>query len=96
MLNTAAGKDYWFAPCHMSQFNEWLKFVAAALDLPESLSSKAGRKTFTDWCYNTLLLTTDSVKVLLGRKSASGLEVYGRPDERRVMAELKQSPFKRQ
>ena len=74
----------------LPQFNEWLKFVAAALDLPESLSSKAGRKTFTDWCYNTLLLTTDSVKVLLGRKSASGLEVYGRPDERRVMAELSQ------
>ena len=77
----------------LPQFNDWLKFVAAALDLPESLSSKAGRKTFTDWCYNTLLLTTDSVKVLLGRKSASGLEVYGRPDERRVMAELKQSPL---
>lgn len=79
----------------LPQFNEWLKFVAAALNLPETLSSKAGRKTFTDWCYNTLLLTTDSVKVLLGRKSASGLEVYGRPDERRVMAELSQSPLKK-
>ena len=77
----------------LTQFNEWLKFVAAALDLPEDLSSKAGRKTFTDWCYNTLMLSTDSVKVLLGRKTDKGLEVYGRPDERRVMAELKQSPI---
>ncbi|SFC12304.1 hypothetical protein SAMN05216167_101503 [Spirosoma endophyticum] len=75
----------------LTQFNEWLKFVAAALDLPADLSSKAGRKTFTDWCFNTLLLSTDSVKVVLGRKSDKGLEVYGRPDERRVAAELEAS-----
>lgn len=75
----------------LTQFNEWLKLIAAQLDLPEELSSKAGRKTFTDWCFNTLMLSTDSVKVLLGRKSDKGLEVYGRPDERRVAAELEQS-----
>ncbi len=73
------------------KFNEFLKLVAAELDLPEDLSSKAGRKTFTDWCYNTLMLSTDVVKVLLGRKSDKGLEVYGRPNERRVIAELQQS-----
>lgn len=73
------------------KFNAWLKVIAAMLDLPDDLSSKAGRKTFTDWCFNTLLLSTDSVKVLLGRKSDKGLEVYGRPDERRVAGELAQS-----
>ena len=75
----------------LAKFNARLKLVAALLDLPEDLSSKAGRKTFTDWCFNTLFLSTDSVKVLLGRKSDKGLEVYGRPDERRVAGELAQS-----
>ncbi|MFD2937097.1 hypothetical protein [Spirosoma flavum] len=37
------------------------------------------------------MLSTDTVKVLLGRKSDKGLEVYGRPDERRVAGELAQS-----
>ncbi|MCK8490730.1 phage integrase SAM-like domain-containing protein [Spirosoma sp. RP8] len=73
------------------RFNDHLKMVAAKLGLHEELSSKAGRKTFTDWCFNTLLLSTDAVKVLLGRKSAKGLEVYGKPDERRVAAEMKKS-----
>lgn len=75
----------------LTKFNGLLKLVAAELHLPADLSSKAGRKTFTDWCFNTLLLSTDTVKVLLGRKSDKGLEVYGRPDERRVVAELNQS-----
>ncbi|GAB3803103.1 hypothetical protein GCM10028819_32470 [Spirosoma humi] len=75
----------------LTKFNAWLKVIAAKLDLPEDLSSKAGRKTFTDWCYNTLLLSTDSVKVVLGRKTDKGLEVYGRPDERRVIGEMEQS-----
>ncbi|RYC69783.1 hypothetical protein EQG79_14405 [Spirosoma sordidisoli] len=75
----------------LPKFNYWLKLIAGELKLHPDLSSKAGRKTFTDWCFNTLHLTTDSVKVLLGRKSDKGLEVYGRPDERRVSAELKQS-----
>lgn len=76
------------------KFNAWLKLIAAEMKFPgklKELSSKAGRKTFTDWCFNTLLLSTDAVKVLLGRKSASGLDVYGKPDERRVAAELQQS-----
>jgi len=73
------------------KFNGYLKVIAAELGLPEDLSSKAGRKTFTDWCFNTLLLSTDAVVVLLGRKSSKGLEVYGRPDERRVIAELSES-----
>lgn len=71
--------------------NDWLKLIAAELGFHPELSTKAGRKTFTDWCYNTLHLTTDAVKVLLGRKSDKGLEVYGRPDERRVIAELNNS-----
>lgn len=75
----------------LSKFNHWLKLVAAEADLPETLSSKAGRKTFTDWCFNVKMLSTDAVKVLLGRKSDKGLEVYGKPDERRVAAELEQS-----
>lgn len=75
----------------LPKFNAWLKVIAAKLDLPEDLSSKAGRKTFTDWCFNKLLLSTDSVKVVLGRKTDSGLEVYGRPDERRVIGEMEQS-----
>ncbi|WP_041616219.1 hypothetical protein [Spirosoma linguale] len=41
--------------------------------------------------FNTKLLSTDLVKVLLGRKSDKGLEVYGRPDERRVVGEMDQS-----
>jgi len=73
------------------KFNGYLKLVAAELNLPDELSSKAGRKTFTDWCFNVLLLSTPSVLVLLGRKTAKGLEVYARPDERRVIAELAQS-----
>jgi integrase len=73
------------------KFNYWLKVIAGELHLHPDLSSKAGRKTFTDWCYNKLYLSTDSVMVLLGRKSSKGLEVYGRPDERRVAAELNQS-----
>jgi hypothetical protein len=72
-------------------FNRWLKSIAGKLHFHEDLSSKAGRKTFTDWCFNTLMLSTDAVMVVLGRKSAKGLEVYGRPDERRVAADLKQS-----
>ncbi|RIV20495.1 hypothetical protein DYU11_20845 [Fibrisoma montanum] len=71
--------------------NLQLKVIAAELGLHPDLSTKAGRKTFTDWCFNTLGLTTDAVKVMLGRKSAIGLEVYGRPDERRVIAELRES-----
>ena len=73
------------------QMNTLLKVVAAELKFPFTLSTKIGRKTFTDWCFNDLGLTTDSVMVLLGRKSSKGLEVYGRPDERRVIVELKQS-----
>ncbi|MCK8493776.1 site-specific integrase [Spirosoma sp. RP8] len=73
------------------KFNYWLKLVAAEMNLHPELSSKAGRKTFTDWCFNTLGLTTDAIKVLLGRKSDKGMEVYGRPDERRVSVELKAS-----
>lgn len=76
----------------LPKFNFWLKILAAELNLNPDLSSKAGRKTFTDWCFNKLGLTTDAVIVLLGRKTADGLEVYGRPDERRVAAELRQSP----
>lgn len=72
----------------LTKFNVYLKVVAALLELPQDLSSKAGRKTFTDWCYNVQHLSTDAVKVMLGRKSAVGLEIYGRPDERRVIAEL--------
>lgn len=75
----------------MVKFNFYLKLVAAELNLHPDLSSKAGRKTFTDWCFNTLNLTTDAVLVLLGRKTANGLEVYGKPDERRVASELKNS-----
>ncbi|GAB3767407.1 site-specific integrase [Spirosoma horti] len=75
----------------LPKFNAWLKVIAAKLDLPEDLSSKAGRKTFTDWCFNKLFLSTDSVKVVLGRKTDKGLEVYGRPDERRVIGEMEQS-----
>ncbi|WP_165358892.1 phage integrase SAM-like domain-containing protein [Spirosoma sordidisoli] len=71
--------------------NQWLKLIAGELKFHPELSTKAGRKTFTDWCYNTLHLTTDAVKVLLGRSSDKGLEVYGRPDERRVIGELEQS-----
>jgi integrase len=77
-------------------FNRWLKVIAGELHLDPGLSSKAGRKTFTDWCFNKLYLSTDSVMVLLGRKSSKGLEVYGRPDERRVAAELKNSKVMRQ
>lgn len=80
----------------LTKFNGLLKLVAAELNLHPDLSSKAGRKTFTDWCFNTLLLSTDTVKVLLGRKSDKGLEVYGRPDERRVVAELNQSQVMQQ
>lgn len=80
----------------LTQFNEWLKFVAAELHLPEDLSSKAGRKTFTDWCFNSLMLSTDAVKVVLGRKSDKGLEVYGRPDERRVISELEQGHIRQE
>lgn len=75
----------------LPSFNEFLKVVAAQLDLPAKLTSKAGRKTFTDWCFNVLGLSTDAILVLLGRKSSKGLEVYGRPDERRVIAELNDS-----
>lgn len=71
--------------------NDWLKLIAGELRFNPDLSTKAGRKTFTDWCYNTLGLSTEAVKVMLGRKSEKGLEVYGRPDERRVIAELNQS-----
>ncbi len=73
----------------LPKFNFWLKAIAAELHFNPELSSKAGRKTFTDWCYNKLHLTTDAVKVMLGRRSDKGLEVYGRPDERRVIHELK-------
>jgi hypothetical protein len=73
------------------KFNHWLKVIAGELHFHPELSSKAGRKTFTDWCFNTLMLSTDSVMVVLGRKSPKGLEVYGRPDERRVISELGQS-----
>lgn len=76
------------------KFNGWLKLIAAEMkwtgELAE-ISSKAGRKTFTYWCFNTLLLSTDAVVVVLGRKSASGLEVYARPDEHKVAGELAQS-----
>ncbi|PHK31438.1 hypothetical protein VF13_39200 [Nostoc linckia z16] len=75
----------------LQKMNQWLKLIAGELYFHPKLSTKAGRKTFTDWCYNTLNLTTDAVKVLLGRLSDKGLEVYGRPDERRVINELKQS-----
>ena len=80
----------------LPKFNGLLKVIAAQLDFPEDLSSKAGRKTFTDWCFNSLMLSTDSIKVLLGRKSDKGLEVYGRPDERRVVSELEQSKLLQQ
>jgi hypothetical protein len=73
------------------RFNLYLKNVADEVGLHEELSSKAGRKTFTDWCFNKLMLSTDAVKVVLGRKSAAGLHVYGRPDERRVISELEKS-----
>ncbi|GAB3767441.1 hypothetical protein GCM10028818_00210 [Spirosoma horti] len=63
----------------------------AKLDLPEELSSKAGRKPFSDWCFSTLLLSTGSVNVVLRRKSDKGLEVYGQPDERRVIDEIELS-----
>lgn len=75
-------------------FNEFLKVVAEQLDLPAKLTSKAGRKTFTDWCFNVRGLSTDAILVLLGRKSSKGLDVYGRPDERRVIAELEKSENK--
>lgn len=72
--------------------NDWLKLMAAELKFPEPLASKistkTGRKTFTDWCLNSLGMTEDAVKVMLGRLTTRGLEVYGRPDERRVALEL--------
>ncbi|WP_165795945.1 phage integrase SAM-like domain-containing protein [Siphonobacter curvatus] len=72
--------------------NDWLKVLAAYLKFPEPLASKLsikiGRKTFTDWALNELGLTKEAVAVMLGRKSTRGLEVYGKPDERRVALEL--------
>lgn len=73
------------------QVNMLLKSVGEALELPFDLTTMIGRKTFTDWCYNKLKLSTESIMVLLGRKSSRGLEVYGRPDERRLIEELKAS-----
>lgn len=76
---------------HSSAFNRWLKLIAGEMKFHPNLSSKAGRKTFTDWCFNTLGLSTDAILPMLGRTSAGGLKVYGRPDERRIAAELRNS-----
>ncbi|MDQ1085627.1 phage integrase SAM-like domain-containing protein [Siphonobacter sp. SORGH_AS_1065] len=72
--------------------NDWLKIMAAEMKFPEPLASKIsvkiGRKTFTDWAMNELGMTKDAIAVMLGRKTTRGLEVYGKPDERRVALEL--------
>lgn len=70
------------------KMNTWLKFIAAELDFPASLSVKAGRKTLTDWLINVKGWSKESVKVLLGLKTDRSLEAYGKADERRVILEM--------
>lgn len=70
------------------KMNDWLKIIAAELDFPESLSVKAGRKTFTDWLMNVKGWRKESVKVVLGLKTDRSLEAYGKADERRVVLEM--------
>ncbi|MBO9637008.1 MAG: phage integrase SAM-like domain-containing protein [Siphonobacter aquaeclarae] len=72
--------------------NDWLKLMAAEMGWPDPLASvistKTGRKTFSDWCLNTLGISREALAVMLGRLTTRGLEDYGRPDERRVALEL--------
>ena len=75
-------------------FNQYLKLIAAEVGLPPNISVSSGRDTLTDWLYNELSASDESLKVILGRASLRDIERYGRPDERRVMNELGHKLFK--
>lgn len=70
------------------KLNQWLKLIAAELDLPAELSVGCGRDTMTDWLYNHQPASDETIKVILGRKSLRDIERYGKPDERRVKNDL--------
>ncbi|GAA4461339.1 hypothetical protein GCM10023189_36760 [Nibrella saemangeumensis] len=61
--------------------NEGLKLIAAERNFRPKLFTKAGQKSFTDWCFTTLGLTTDVLKVLQVSKSDKDLKGYRWPDE---------------
>lgn len=80
-----------------AKMNELLKLCVIELNLfmPENqkiyekLSVKHGRCTMTDFWFNELGGRTESLLPILGRKSADGLERYGKPDERAVLVALR-------
>lgn len=87
-LYTPIRKSIQATPVLLEFLDSWLKLIAGELGFHPELSTKAGRKTSTNWYFNSMGLTTDAGKGGLGRSSASGLEVYGRPGECRIMAAL--------
>lgn len=69
-------------------FNIKLKQEEQYLRVYDGLSVKHGRCTLTDYWLNELGKSEDDLLPILGRKSRSGLERYGRKDERAVIKAL--------
>ncbi|MEA5402591.1 phage integrase SAM-like domain-containing protein [Arcicella sp. DC2W] len=78
-----------------AKMNDTLKLIADELGFPEELilkiSVKAGRKTLSDWLLNVKGWTNEALMVLLGIKNEKYVKRYAKPDERRVILEMKRN-----
>lgn len=69
--------------------NDYLKLIAAGVGIEKNLTNKMARKTFTDYCLNTLGLSYEVVASMLGHTTTRQVRHYGSVTERRILAEWK-------
>ena len=69
--------------------NDYLKLIAAGVEIETNLTNKIARKTFTDRCLNEYGLSLEVVASMLGHTTTKQVKHYGSINERRIMAEWK-------
>jgi hypothetical protein len=69
--------------------NKLLKEIASHCGINKHLSTKIGRKTFTNYALNTLRMRQETIAAILGHKSTKFVKHYGRITEESIAAEYK-------
>lgn len=69
------------------KMNDYLKLIAAKLDITKKLTNKIARKTFTNMCINELGLSFEVVATMLGHTTTRQVRHYGAVNEKRLLTE---------
>lgn len=67
--------------------NKLLKEIAAFCQIPKHLTTKIGRKTFTNYALNSLRMRDITIAAILGHKSTKFIKRYARITEESIAAE---------